>query len=268
MRLEVAMPDTPQIDIHGVAAAVGGCTVVSDVNLIIPPGAKVALVGVNGAGKSTFLRALAGVEKPAAGTVTLDGQPLHSLRARKRAQLITFVSQEETPPADLTLEEMVSLGRIPHRPSWAVNTEDERPIVEASLAAVGLSDRMTTSCDQLSGGERRRAMLARGLAQQTPVLFLDEPTNHLDISWTLHTLNLIRELPGTVVVAMHDLDLVMRYFDHVVVVDRHRVTASDHPVDVFTPEFMRTTFNVDAEQIVSPTTTQSHLIINDVSTRK
>ncbi|EEI26997.1 ABC transporter ATP-binding protein [Corynebacterium glucuronolyticum] len=258
----------PAIEVENVAASVGGVTVVSGVQLSIPPGAKVALIGINGAGKSTLLRALAGIEKPAEGAVYLDGIPLHSIRAKKRAQLVSFVSQEETPPADLTLEEMVALGRIPHRPSWAVSTADEQPIVRAALSAVGLADRMKTSCDRLSGGERRRAMLARGLAQQTPVLFLDEPTNHLDIYWTLQMLNLIRSLSGTVIVAMHDLDLVMRYFDHVVVLNRNRMTASGHPIDVFTPEFMNDTFGVEAEQIEHPKTSRIHLIINDVSTRK
>ena len=188
-----------------VSAAIGGHVVVAGVNLEIPAGARLALVGTNGAGKSTLLRTMAGIARPAGGEVWLGAQRLGELRPRERARQVCFVSQEEMPPAELLVGEMVALGRIPHRPPWAVDGRGERPHVLGALAAVGLADYVDRPCDQLSGGERRRAMIARGLAQGCPVLILDEPTNHLDIAWQLRLLDLLGRQRATVITAVHDI---------------------------------------------------------------
>ncbi|MDN5978447.1 ABC transporter ATP-binding protein [Acidipropionibacterium jensenii] len=248
--------------VSGVSAAVGGRTVVSGVTFDVPAGAKLALVGTNGSGKSTLLRALAGINPAVSGSVTLDGRAVQRIKARERARMISFVSQEEVPPAELRLGEMVALGRIPHRPPWAIDTASEERIVVESLTAVGLEKRIGSPCDHLSGGERRRAMIARGLAQECPVLILDEPTNHLDIAWQLRLLDLIGDLQGTVIAAIHDIDSVLRHFDLVAVLHEGRLWAFGDPVEVINHTLMDQAFEVDAQQFMNPTTQQPHLLIS------
>lgn len=244
-----------------VSAAVSNKVIVTGVNFDIPAGTKMALVGTNGAGKSTLLRALAGINPAVAGEVVIGDQSVAELKPKDRAKLISFVSQEETPPADLRLGEMVALGRIPHRPPWAVNDSEHEVVVDA-LRTVGLERRINSSCDHLSGGERRRAMLARGLAQQCPILMLDEPTNHLDIAWTMQLLKLLRGLPVTVITAMHDLDLVMRTFDLVAVLHDHQMIAFGKPKQVLNEDLMAEAFKVDANQVTNPVTDELHLLIS------
>ncbi|WP_210424452.1 ABC transporter ATP-binding protein [Gephyromycinifex aptenodytis] len=244
------------------SAAVSGKVIVSDVDLEIARGSRVALVGTNGAGKSTLLRAISGITRPAAGAVLLDGEDIHAMPGRQRARKIAFVGQEEHPPAELRLDEMVALGRIPNRAPWELGASDDHRIVRESLSVVGLLDRIDDTCDRLSGGERRRAVLARGLAQGCSVLMLDEPTNHLDIRWQIKLLELIAAYEGTVVAAMHDLDLVLRHFDAVAVLHAGKVWAFGAPHEVFTPELLAETFAVTTCQIRHPSRDQSHLLID------
>lgn len=252
----------PSIVLDDVAASVDGYQVVSGVSFQVPGGTKLALVGTNGAGKSTLLRAMAGINPATRGRVLVDGTPITEIKHRQRAKTISFVSQEETPPADLTLAEMVSLGRLPHRPPWAINPDKEKEIVRAALGKVGLEDRLHVSCDHLSGGERRRAMIARGLAQRCPVLVLDEPTNHLDIAWTLRLLETLTELDVTVIAAIHDLDVVLRHFDLVAVLHDHRLFAFGSPEDVIDTPLMDEAFRVEALQTPHPVTHDPHLLIS------
>ncbi len=261
-RAAPASVTTPDIRVDDASAAVGGKTVVEHVSFDVPAGTKLALVGTNGAGKSTLLRALAGINPAVAGSVTLDGRPVEKIKARDRARIISFVSQEEVPPAELRLGEMVALGRIPHRRPWAVDSEAEGRIVVDALEKVGLDRRIDSPCDHLSGGERRRAMIARGLAQQCPVLMLDEPTNHLDIAWQLKLLDLIGEQQGTVIAAIHDIDTVLRNFDLVAVLHRGRLWAFGDPVEVIDHVLMDEAFEVEAQQFRHPQTRQPHLLIS------
>ena len=205
------------MEITRVSAGIGNTTIVHDINFTITPGAMTALVGVNGAGKSTLLRALAGITKPHHGEVTLDGESVHEIRPRRRAQLLTLVGQEENPPGDLTVSEMVTLGRLPHLKSWQMGGREEQEIVAEAISMVGLTDVADRPCDQLSGGQRRRALLARGFAQHTDMVMLDEPTNHLDVHHQLHLLKVLRESGRTILATIHDLDLAMSHFDQVVV---------------------------------------------------
>ncbi|WP_316670545.1 ABC transporter ATP-binding protein [uncultured Propionibacterium sp.] len=252
----------PEIRLEAVAAQVQHHVVVRDVGLTIPGGTKLALVGTNGAGKSTLLRAIAGITEPAAGRVLLDGNPVHAMKPRERARLISFVSQEETPPDDLRLGEMVALGRIPYRSPWSMNGRGEMRIVRESLGALGLGDRLETPCTNLSGGERRRAMIARGLAQRCPVLVLDEPTNHLDIAWQLRLLDLLAAQPATVIAAIHDIDTVLRHFDLVAVLHGGLMRAFGEPAAVLGTGLMGEAFAVEALQIPHPRTHQPHLLIS------
>uniref|UniRef100_UPI0023558F06 ABC transporter ATP-binding protein n=1 Tax=Corynebacterium durum TaxID=61592 RepID=UPI0023558F06 len=167
--------------VDSVAAGIGKKTLLRGVSFTVERGTMTAIVGINGVGKSTLLRALGGIAKPHAGQVLIDAANVHAIKPRHRATLMTLVGQEESPPGDLTVAEMVALGRLPYLKSWQLGSSKEKDIIARSLATVGISGLADRPCDQLSGGQRRRALLARGFAQETDLVLLDEPTNHLDV---------------------------------------------------------------------------------------
>ena len=139
--------------------------VVAGVTLAVEPGCLVAVVGENGSGKSTLLRTVAGLSRPLAGSVTVDGTDLRALTGRARARLLAWVGQEDAPAEELLVWQAVALGLVPHQRPWAGSGAGEREAVGAALAQVGLQALADRRCDHLSGGERRRVMLARGLVQ-------------------------------------------------------------------------------------------------------
>ncbi|MDO5084128.1 ABC transporter ATP-binding protein [Arachnia propionica] len=241
---------------------IGRRVILTDIDLTITPGTMTAIIGVNGAGKSTLMRVLAGIRPAASGRVLLDGDDMATLRPRQRARKVAFVAQEETPPDELTLAEMVALGRLPHLMPWQVGGVRERLIVTDCLEQVGLGELAGRRCNQLSGGERRRAMLAKGLAQQTDLLLLDEPTNHLDVHHQLHLLKLIRSSGRTVVATIHDLDLAMGWFDQVVMLADGGIHAAGPASTVMTPTNLEVAFNVRARQIPALDDGVPHLVMD------
>lgn len=245
----------------GLAVEIGGRTIVSGVDLDVPSGSMLALVGRNGSGKSTLIRSLVGLRPPAAGTVHVDGVDLARLSSRRRATRVAYVAQEDGPPEDLLVGEMVAMGRTPHRPPWAVDERSERELVLEALRHVGMAAKVDRPCQHLSGGERRRVMLARGIAQGCDLLVLDEPTNHLDVHHQDQLLQTVRLLGCTVVAAVHDLSLAAAHFDAVAVLHDGAVHAVGRPRDVLTPELVRDVFDVGARHLTDPVTGRVHLVL-------
>ncbi|MGO1166219.1 MAG: ABC transporter ATP-binding protein [Janibacter sp.] len=246
---------------RGLACEIDGRTIVSGVDLDVPRGSMVALVGRNGSGKSTLIRSLIGLRPSAAGTVHVDGTDLSTLSPRQRATRLAHVGQEEGPPEDLLVGEMVAMGRIPHRSPWAISEQAERPLVLDALAAVGMAGMVDRPCQHLSGGERRRAMLARGIAQGSDLLVLDEPTNHLDVHHQIQLMETIRGLGRTVLAAVHDLTLAAAHFDRVAVLHDGRVHSVGTPAEVLDPVTVKEVFDVDAAHLVDPTSGRVHLVL-------
>jgi iron complex transport system ATP-binding protein len=202
-----------------------GRIVLDRVSLAVAPGELVALVGPNGAGKSTLLRALAGLIRPAAGQVTLDGTRLDALAPRARARRIAWLEQGARAAWGLTVREVATLGRLPHGDSAAAP-------VAVALAAVGLDRMADRRIDRLSGGEARRAMIARVLATAPDVMLLDEPCADLDPAQGFAVMRLLRAEAAegrAVVVILHDLALAARYADRMVLLDAGQVVADAPP---------------------------------------
>ncbi|AFR47622.1 ABC transporter ATP-binding protein [Gordonia sp. KTR9] len=247
---------------NALACRRGGRVILRDVHLDVPAGTRLAIVGPNGSGKTTLLRTLCGLERPVAGTIDVGGDDLHRIPSRQRARSIAVVGQEEQPSAELTVAEAVGLGRTPYRSAWSTGSSDDSTVVADVLARVGLDGWGTRSCTTLSGGERHRVVLARALAQQTPILVLDEPTNHLDAAWRLRLMDILDELDATVLAAMHDLDLVLRHFDSVAVVSDGGVVAHGRPVEVLTPDLLANVFEVSGTVVTHPSTGLPHLLLD------
>jgi len=250
--------------VDSVAAGIGKKTLLRGVSFTVKRGTMTAIVGINGVGKSTLLRAVGGITKPHAGQVLVDAANVHTIKPRHRATLMTLVGQEESPPGDLTVAEMVALGRLPYLKSWQLGSSKEKDIIARALATVGISDLADRPCDQLSGGQRRRALLARGFAQETDLVLLDEPTNHLDVHHQLHLLSVLKNSGRTIVATIHDLDLAMSYFDQVVVLHQGGMLCAGHPQDVLIPDNLRKVFDVQALIAQLPEAASPHLIIDSL----
>ncbi|MHA3020770.1 ABC transporter ATP-binding protein [Mycobacterium sp. BMJ-28] len=226
-----------------------GRLVLDGVTVEPEPGSTLGLLGPNGSGKSSLLRLLAGVDRPDAGVVELDGAVMARLPRRAVARRVAMVSQHADTELHITVREVVRLGRIPRAGLLGGGRETDRAVAEV-LAATGLAEMADRHWHTLSGGERQRVQIARALAQQPDELLLDEPTNHLDIAHQLELLTLIRDLDITTVVALHDLNLAAMFCDQLVVLSSGRVVAAGTPARVLTERLVADVYRVDCRVTV------------------
>ncbi|HWA83239.1 MAG TPA: ABC transporter ATP-binding protein [Fimbriimonadaceae bacterium] len=210
----------PALTCSGLGVGYGGTPVVSGVDLRIEPGEVVALLGPNGGGKSTLLRTLCGLLPKIAGRIELGGDDLDSLAPREVAQRIGFVPQEEVWQFGFSVEEIVSMGRLPVSNGF-FDTEEDHRAAEEAMRLAGCLELRARPATELSGGERQRVLIARAIAQETPILFLDEPTSHLDPQYQVSAASLVRELAAAgkaILVAVHDLPIAAAMADRGVLV--------------------------------------------------
>ncbi len=244
------------IEADRLALGYNGRTVVGNLSLTAHTGEMLGLIGPNGSGKTTVLRALAGLLTPREGVVLVNKQDIQRLGAAVRAQTIGLVPQGESQVWPMSVEEVVSLGRAPHRGWFLPLSKNDKTAVEQALTHTGLSDLRQRSIKKLSGGERQRVMIARALAQEPKVLLLDEPTANLDVHHQLRVLEMVRHLAAERqligVLAIHDLALAARYCDHLLLLHQGRAYAAGPPDEVLTVENLRTVFGVEAELYRDP----------------
>ncbi len=233
----------------------GESPAVDGVDLRVGRGELVAVVGPNGAGKSTLLGLLSGWLTPRSGSVELEGKALDRWPARERARRLALLPQDAAPLYDLTVAEVVAMGRHPHRGAWAPLDARDRRVVAAVLAATDTRGLRHRRFATLSGGERQRVLLASVLAQEPAVLLLDEPTASLDLH---HGAEVFRQLgraarEGTGVLAVtHDLNLAALFADRVVLLARGRVAVEGAPSDVLTEEILRRVYGPELVVVDNP----------------
>ncbi|TDQ82283.1 iron complex transport system ATP-binding protein [Dongia mobilis] len=250
---------------HNLRWEAGGRLIVDGVTLNAVPGRMLGLVGPNGSGKSSLLRLIGGLRRASAGLVTLGDCDMRTLPRPAIARRIAFVAQQAATEEDVTVEDVVRLGRTPHRGPLAGWTGRDQQAVDQALMQTGLAAKRRQSWHTLSGGEKQRAQIARALAQAPTELLLDEPTNHLDVQHQLEILELVSHLPLTSIVALHDLNLAALYCDEVVVLMAGRVMAAGAPLKVLTPSLIRTVFGVAAAIGRSPIDGRPHLYLAPVA---
>jgi iron complex transport system ATP-binding protein len=242
---------TPAVRVLNLGVRFGSRVALHAVDFEVPPGQFVALTGPNGSGKTTLIRSLLGFLVPDSGSVEVFGTPVTALSIRERARRVAWVPQEEVLRDDVPLRQYVLYGRYPYHRPLDRETETDHALAQRILEEVGLLDRADDGILSISGGERQRAILARALAQETPLLLLDEPTSHLDIAHQLDLLTRVRALARsgrvTVVAALHDLNLAARYADRIVVLSRGRRVADGTPRDVLSEDLLARVWGVAAE---------------------
>ncbi|MFR0791395.1 MAG: ABC transporter ATP-binding protein [Parabacteroides merdae] len=216
------------IRLHDFSIGYGERTLLREVNATIPKGSLTALIGRNGTGKSTLLRAIAGLNRRYSGEILLGGRPVAEMKAPEMARTLAFVTTERTRIANLRCEDVVAIGRAPYT-NWIGRMQDvDMEIVAKSLASVGMSDYALRTMDKMSDGECQRIMIARALAQQTPVILLDEPTSFLDLPNRYELCSLLAQLAHDegkcILFSTHELDIALSLADSIALIDPPRLS--------------------------------------------
>ncbi len=237
-----------------VSVSLSGTDIVKDISIKVENKQFVGIIGPNGCGKSTFLKSIYKVIKPQKGSVFLGNKDLLHSSPRMVSKHMGVVGQFNELSFDFTVQEMVMMGRTPHKHLMETDTLQNYKIVAEALARVNLTDYAHRSYLTLSGGERQRVILARAIAQEPKFLVLDEPTNHLDIKYQLQILSIVKSLNIGVLAALHDLPMAASYCDSLYVIKKGSVIASGSPKDVLSKELIRQVYEIDCELYTNPIT--------------
>ena len=219
----------------------------------------VGIIGPNGSGKSTLLKCIYRTLKPNGGCIMLGNTPISTMSVKESAKKLAVVAQHNYYNFDFSVEEVVLMGRSPHKKRLEPDNSKDYQIVNESLDKVGMLEFKNRSFSTLSRGEQQRVILARALAQQTPCLILDEPTNHLDIKYQLSLLNIVKDLDLTIVAAIHDLNIAAMYCDRLFVMKNGKIVGSGTPQEVLTKEFIKEIYDIDVE-IVNDSKGDMHIL--------
>jgi iron complex transport system ATP-binding protein len=235
-----------------VAVQRGGRSILERIDLRIGPGELLAIVGPNGSGKSTLLRALAGIWPISAGSILLDRRPIGSLSRREIARRIALLPQDGRLDFAFTVEEVVAMGRYPHRGRFQREGRADRAAIETALERCDVSALRDRFVNTLSGGERQRVLIARSLAVEPDFVLLDEPTASLDVEHAMGILDLCRKLVSagrSVALATHDLNAVARYASRVALIESGHIAHCGERDRVLLPETLERVFGVRAETL-------------------
>ena len=241
-------------------ATLGGSHILKGVSIEVSDKDFVGIIGPNGSGKSTLLKSIYRVLTPQSGTVFLDGNALNSYKPKESARKMAVVAQHNYYNFEFSVQDVVLMGRAPHKKAMERDNADDYRIVCEALEKVNMGGFAQRSFSTLSGGEQQRVILARALAQQTQCLILDEPTNHLDIKYQLQLMDIVRSLRLTVVAAIHDLNIAAMYCNKLFVLQNGRIIAFGPPKQVLTREFIRQVYEVEAKLYTDPETGQMHIL--------
>ncbi|MDF2999148.1 MAG: fecE [Xanthobacteraceae bacterium] len=245
------------LEARGLIAGHGRRTILQGIDLDLPHGGFTVIIGPNACGKSTLLRCLAGLHRPAGGEVRLEGEDMAGLTRKAVARRLGLLPQQMEIPDAITVEDMVGRGRFPHQSllrQWSV--EDEAA-VSAAMQRTGTLPLARRRVAELSGGQRQKVAIAMALAQETPILLLDEPISFLDLSHQMEVLELCRKLATagkTLVAVLHDLNLACRYASRLIVMSNGRIVDSGAPAQIVTEALIERVFDLPCAVLPDPLT--------------
>ena len=223
---------------------------INNLNAQIEKGKITTILGPNGCGKSTLLNLIVHHLRPKDGSITLGGKNISAMSAKEIAKQMAMVHQQNTAPADLTVEKLVRFGRMPHQTMFSAEDENGDEIVKWAMKVTNLENMADKRVGRLSGGERQRAWIAMALAQKTDILFLDEPTTYLDIFYQLEILNLVRRLNReynmTVVMVLHDINQAIQFSDNLIIMRKGKIHYSGPSEQGITQQRLKEVYGIHA----------------------
>lgn len=227
----------------------GDRLIIQDVNLGVPEGKIVSLVGKNGSGKSSLLKILTNTVKKENGEVYIRGRNIKQYKRKELAQLMAVLPQVYESPSDIDVETMVGYGRFPYKKFGRKYSPSDEAVIEDTLQLTNLQTLRYQQIQTLSGGERQRTRLAMAICQQPQILILDEPTTYLDIAYQIEVLDLIKrinqELGMSILMVLHDLNLASKYSDLIYVLDQQEVAHCGDADDIICPSIINSVFHID-----------------------
>jgi iron complex transport system ATP-binding protein len=244
------------LQIENLSVSYGSRQVLEAISLEVHSGEVLALIGPNGAGKSTLIRAASGVVPVLDGTVRTNGDDLLALPPLGRARLLAVVPQVVNLPPAYSVWETVLMGRTPYLNFLGQASARDEEIARSALQKVDALDLSERRVGELSGGEQQRVLLARALAQTTPILLLDEPTTNLDLHYQVGFMEIVQALAHrenlAILIALHDLNLAARYSDRVALLVGGKIKAAGTPRQVLTPELISDAYHLPVQVVPHP----------------
>ena len=230
-------------------------TVLEHVSFSVERGKIYSIVGKNGCGKTTLLRAISRSRRPDSGTILLEGKDIYRLPAKSVARTMAILSQNNDTMSDVSVEVLTGYGRYAHKRWFERSASEDRRIVEWAMERAGVAELRSRKINTLSGGERQRAWLSMLLAQKPQVMLLDEPTTYLDIAHQLEIMELVADLNRregiTILMVLHDINHAAHYSDSLIVVDDHRVYKEGAPWELIRDGVLEEVFGVETEILKS-----------------
>lgn len=242
-----------QVNVSNLAVSYDERQIIKNLCLSINKNEITTIIGPNGCGKSTLLKTITRILKNNGGVITLDGIDMKTISTKDISKKLAILSQQPKLPPDITVEELVSFGRIPHQKWYETDSNEDKDIINWAIDLTKLNDMRKRIVNHLSGGERQRAFIATALAQKPTMLFLDEPTTYLDVCHQLEVINLVKklnkELNIGIVMVLHDIAQAMEVSDRIIVMKNGDIYNSGEPRNVVTPTMLQDVYNVKASVV-------------------
>lgn len=241
-----------------ISVGYGDRYIVENISIEIPDKQITAIIGPNGCGKSTFLKAVTRIIPHQSGTVLLDGSHIAKTDTKTLARKMAILPQTQDSSGGLTVGELVSYGRFPYQKGFGRLTKKDYEAIDWALEATGTADYKYRPVSALSGGQRQRAWIAMALAQETDIIFLDEPTTYLDMAHQLEVLELLQKLNQeqgrTIIMVLHDLNQAARFADYIIALKDGKVVKAGGSEEVIRKDVLEEVFHIDAEIGIDPRT--------------
>lgn len=246
------------LEVNNLSCRYGQFLAVREITFTVKKGEFLGIIGPNGSGKTTLLRAIDGIIQPVEGTIRLDGRSILQMDRKEIARRIAVVPEETKVVFDFTVEGIVLMGRAPWLGRFQLEGERDLEIAEHSIEATDIVHLRSRYINQLSGGEKQRVIIARALAQQTPVLLLDEPTSHLDINHQIEIFRLLKNFQKkknlTVLCVLHDINLAALYCDRLILLKEGEIFTQGKPAEVVTSRNIKEVYQTEVSVQPGPVT--------------